>query len=322
MQVLIVLEANTTRLGEKFNIEKQEAMANLFSSVTPKAAKSIASAAQVSSGVPIPPQSLLPILSAADWEQFTHEWLWFYKNNGTYHDVNKYSGAGDLGLDLVAFTSAKGFDEAWDSFQCKQYGHALQPTDIYPEIGKIIYHSFRKTPPFNQSARVPRRHVFICPHGVGITVGRWLKDPQRFKDEVRKVWETHCVPKIAKELTAPLEGELLAYFDAFDFSIFDDEAAVDLIAIHELTPFHRPRFGGGLPPVSPASPPPDEPAEHESVYLKKLMDAYGDHLGAPVSNHSELNETLGGHYKRQRVFFYHAESLWTCPAFVPPQVLV
>tara|TARA_R100000655_G_scaffold29376_1_gene59256 strand:- start:77 stop:1183 length:1107 start_codon:yes stop_codon:yes gene_type:complete len=284
-------------------------MAEVFLSITPKAEKLVASAAQVSSGVPIPPLSLLPILSPDDWEQFTHEWLWFYKDNGTYYDVNKYSGAGDLGLDLVAFTSAKGFDETWDSFQCKQYGHALQPVDIYPEVGKIIFHSFQKTPPFNQGACVPRRHVFVCPHGVGITVGRWLKDSHRFKAEVRKVWETHCVPKITKGLVAPLEGDLLAYFDGFDFSIFDDEAAVDLIATHEQMPFHRPRFGGGLPPVSPASPPPDEPAEHESVYLKKLLDAYGDHQGTPLSNHAELDEALGEHYKRQRVFFYHAESL-------------
>lgn len=275
----------------------------------PKAASLNASAAQISSGVPIPPVSLLRILSADDWEEFTHEWLWFYKNNGTYDDINRYSGAGDLGLDVVAFVSPKGFDAEWDSFQCKQYGHALQPTDIYPEVGKIIYHSFQKTPPFNQSARIPRRHAFVCPHGVGITVGRWLKDPRRFKEEVRKIWHSHCVPKIAKGLVAPLKGKLLEYFDAFDFSIFDDEAAVDLIATHEQTPFHRPRFGGGLPPVSPASPPPNKPTMNESVYLKKLMDAYGDHLGTPVTEHGQLSETLGGHYMRQRVFFYHAESL-------------
>lgn len=260
-------------------------------------------------GVPIPPVSLLPILSPDDWEQFTHEWLWYYKNSGKYHDLNKYSGPGDLGLDLVAFTSDQGFDTPWDSFQCKRYDHALRPGDIYGEIGKIIYHSFQKTPPFNQSERVPRLHMFVCPHGVGITVGRWFKDPDRFKKEVQNHWDKSCVPKISKNLVAPLTGNLLAYFDAFDFSIFKDVSAVDLVATHTQTPFHVPRFGGGLPPKGPADKPPVIPAPEESIYLRKLLEAYGDHLGSSVASAGQLAENLSQHYDRQRVLFYSAESL-------------
>ncbi|WP_424363094.1 ABC-three component system protein [Methylocystis parvus] len=287
----------------------REAARIVLTSINPKAASATPSAAQVANGVPIPPVSLLPILSPDDWEQFTHEWLWFYKNAGDYSDVNKYSGAGDLGLDVVAFTSDRGFDAPWDSYQCKQYDHALWPSDIYAEVGKIIYHSFKKRPPFNQSERVPRRHVFVCPHGVGITVGRWLKDPNRFKQEVRDHWEKDCVPNIEKGLVAPLTGDLLAYFNAFDFSIFEDVSAVDLIATHAKTPFYAPRFGGGLPPRAPADPPPAEAAPEESVYLQKLLDAYGDHLGATVASTSGLAEHLVRHYDRQRVLFYSAESL-------------
>jgi hypothetical protein len=275
----------------------------------PKAISATPTAAQMAHGVPIPPISLLPILSSDDWEQFTHEWLWFYKDSGEYDDVNKYSGGGDLGLDLVAFTSNKGFDEPWDSFQCKQYGHSLQPTDIYPEVGKIIYHSFKKTPPFNQKARTPRRHVFVCPHGVGITVGRWLKDFDRFKQEVYDHWDANCVPKIGKNIVAPLTGALADYFDAFDFSIFEDVSAVDLIATHSQTPFHRPRFGGGLPPKLNPLPPPTVPTAEESMYLSKLMSAYSDHLGALLTTKDQLTESLGRHYDRQRILFYSAEFL-------------
>ncbi|WP_409188478.1 ABC-three component system protein [Bradyrhizobium sp. RDM4] len=281
----------------------------MLTSIHPKAASGTPTAAQAMSGIPIPPISLLPVLSPNDWEQFTHEWLWFYKNAGDYHDVNRYSGPGDLGLDLVAFTSDQGFDAAWDSFQCKQYGHALRPVDIYAEVGKIIYHSFTKKPPFNQSQRAPRRHVFVCPHGVGITVGRLLKDPDRFRDDVRSRWEKDCVPKIETGLVAPLTGALLAYFDAFDFSTFKDVSAVDLVATHAKTPFHAPRFGGGLPPKPPASSPPTAPTAEESVYLTKLMEAYGDHLGAAVASADKLADHLARHYDRQRVLFYSAESL-------------
>lgn len=279
--------------------------------IQPKAASAVPTAAQVSRGVPVPPVRLLQVMSADDWEGFTEEWLSYHKDQGTYHSIKRYSGPGDLGLDVVAFTASNGFASPWDSYQCKQYDHALQPTDVYAEVGKIIYHSFKRTPPFNQESRVPRRHVFVCPRGVGITVGRWLKDPDRFKQEVRSKWESHCVPKIGAGITAPLQGELLAYFDDFDFSIFEDRTAVELIAEHAKTVFHAARFGGGLPPRDDPDTPPAKPAESESLYLRKLLDAYGDHLGKPVAardvldGHAELEE----HYNRQRVLFYSAESL-------------
>jgi hypothetical protein len=111
------------------------------------AAATVPTAAQVASGIPVPPVSLLRIMSPDEWEQFTQEWLSFHKNKGTYYSIKKYSGAGDLGLDVVAFTSAEGFAQPWDSYQCKHYDHPLAPGDIYGEIGKIVYHSFCQTPP-------------------------------------------------------------------------------------------------------------------------------------------------------------------------------
>ena len=182
---------------------------------------------------------------------------------------------------------------------------------MYGEIGKIIYHSFLRTPPFNQSCRVPQRHVFIAPFGVGITLGRLLKDHRRLKEEVRAKWESHCAPAIGAGIEAPVKGEFHAYFDAFDFAIFEDRSAGDLVEEHAQTVFHAARFGGGLPPRGEPDAPPAEPAEAESLYLRKLLDAYGDHLGQPVAVSEELasHSELEGHYNRQRVLFYSAESL-------------
>ena len=49
----------------------------------------------------------------------------------------------------------------------------------------------------------------------------------------------------------------------------------------------------------------------ESLYLRKLLDAYGDHLGQTVAVSEELtpHSELKGHYNRQRVLFYSAEIL-------------
>lgn len=280
-----------------------------FVDIETKAASSTPTAAQVIGGIPIPPVRLLQVMSPEDWECFTEEWLSFHKGKGTYHSIRRYSGPGDLGLDVVAFTSEAGFEEPWISYQCKHYDHALQPGDVYGEVGKIIYHSFQRTPPFNRACRVPRRHVFVSPLGVGITVGRWFKDPNRFKKEVREKWESHCVPKIGMGIEAPLEGALLDYFEAFDFSIFQDRTGVELIEEHAQTVFHAARFGGGLPPRGQPDAPPSEPTKAESLYLRKMLDAYGDHLGQAVTVGDDLRPDLEQHYNRQRILFYSAESL-------------
>ena len=277
----------------------------------PKAASEVPTAAQVSGGIPVPPVRLLQVMSSEDWEGFTEEWLSYYKDQGKYDAIKRYSGPGDMGLDVVAFTASNGFASPWDSYQCKQYNHALRPTDIYGEVGKIIFHSFKRTPPFNQQYRVPRRHVFVSPHGMGITVGRWIKDQDRFKEEVRSKWESHCVPKIGSGIEEPLQDELMEYLEDFDFSIFEDITAAELIAEHAKTIFHAGRFGGGLPPRGDPETPPTKPAASESLYLRKLLDAYTSQMGKPVATgatlvgHPELEE----HYNRQRVLFYSAESL-------------
>lgn len=282
-----------------------------FNEIQPAAASGVPTAAQVDSGIPVPPVSLLRIMSPDDWEAFTEEWLTFHKSQGTYTSVRRYSGPGDLGLDVVAFTSENEFSTPWDSYQCKHYDHALMPSDIWGEVGKIIFHSFERTPPFNQSERVPRCHVFVAPDGVGISLGRLLADPARFKEEVREKWESHCVPALGKDVSAPLEGDLLTYFNEFDFSIFGYRTGVELIDEHAQTPFYAPRFGGGLPPRGESIPPPAEPTSEESLYLRKLMNAYADHLGEEVESKDDLsdNTLLSDHYDRQRVLFYSAESL-------------
>ena len=282
-----------------------------FADIEPETAAAVPTAAQVSGGIPIPPVRLLQVMSPTDWEGFTEEWLTYHKNKGVYQSIKRYSGPGDLGLDVVAFTSADGFAKPWDSYQCKHYDHPLEPNDVLGEVGKIIYHSFKRTPPFNQACRTPRRHVFIPPLGVGITVGRWLKDPNRFKEDVRAKWESHSVPKIGKGIRVPLDGDFLEYFNSFDFSIFEDRTAVELIEEHSQTVFYAARFGGGLPPRDQAQLPPPEPAETESLYLRKLLDAYGDHVGQDVAVKSALEShpDLQEHYNRQRVLFYSAESL-------------
>lgn len=282
-----------------------------FEEVDPTSIAAVPNAAQVAGGIPVPPLRLLQVMSADDWESFTEEWLSYHKQQGTYAVIRRYTGPGDLGLDIVAFTKPEGFSASWDSYQCKHYKNPLKISDIFGEIAKIIYHSFKCTPPFNQECRVPRRHVFVAPQGSGITVGRLLKDPARLKDEIIEKWGSHCAPKIGKNLSLALSGGLLDYIENFDFSIFDDRSGSELIEEHSQTAFHSSRFGGGLPPRDPNKPPPEEPLSHESPYLNKLFNAYSEHLGVERITADSLmaHPSLKTHYNRQRELFYSAESL-------------
>ena len=282
-----------------------------MSDIEPQQSMSVPTAAQVSSGIPVPPVRLIEVLSPKDWEVFTEEWLTFHRDRGAYGLIRRYPGPGDLGLDLVAFTDKSGFSKPWDSYQCKHYDHPLSPDDVRAEVGKIIFYSFKRTPPFNKACRVPRKHIFVAPKGVGISVGRWLKDPERFKKEIQRCWQDKCAPKLGAGITAPLEGDLSDYIDEFDFSIFGDKSAVELIEEHSKTRFHAPRFGGGLPPREAVPDPPAEPGEDESLYLRKLLNVYEEKITAPVSSVEELNghPDLVKHYDRQRLLFYHAEAL-------------
>jgi len=108
-----------------------------------------------------------------------------------------------------------------------------------------------------------------------------------------------------------LSGDLLAFFDNFDFTIFSSKSHVDLINAHGQTGYHAVRFGGGLPARPNPATPPDNPTSNESRYIRQLLDAYGNHLDIQLEDISSLDryKPLKGDFLRQRERFYHAESL-------------
>lgn len=266
-------------------------------------------AAQIAQGVPIPPVSRIAMMSADEWEVFTEEWATYLKNEGEYWRVRRWSGSGDRGLDVVAFASELGFEGPWDSFQCKHYARPLRPKEVCVEVAKVIYHSFNRTIPFNQSFRLPRRHVFVSPKGVGLTVQGWLGDAEEFRKEFKRRWGQVAGGAIGVQV--PLQGDLLEYVEGFDFAIFDDRSAVELVEQHAKTPFHAARFGGGLPPRGRVPALPVTPTEGESVYIRKLLDAYEDRLRTSLSTSADLDgfPSMREHYNRQREMFYSAEAL-------------
>lgn len=271
--------------------------------IQPQISDSISSSSHVQSGIPIPKPIRVKFFSSEQWEEFTEEWASFLKNE--YYRVRRFGGSGDMGVDIAGFCSEQGFEGIWDNYQCKRYDHSLRPSDIWVEIGKIIYYSYKK------EYTCPRKYYFIGSQGIGTTLEKLLNKPTELKSKVLENWDQYCLNQITSTQSIPLIGELKKYFDDFDFTIFSSKSVVELIQIHSQTQFHSVRFGGGLPTRPTPTSPPASPTNDESRYIRHILDAYGDSLGINLSDVSAIDSytSLKRHYLRQREYFYHAESL-------------
>jgi hypothetical protein len=260
-------------------------------------------AALVTHGPMIPPQQQLLIYSPDQWEGFVQEWL-HYCLKKTYKLVQRFTGAGDMGIDVAGFVDDNRLMGVWDNCQCKHYDHPLTPGDVWPELGKVIWYSFKK------QYLPPRRYYFVAPWGAGPKLTHLLANAPKLREELVANWDKNVKDKITSTQEVPLDATLLAYVNAFDFSIFEAKTALQLVDDHQATPVHAARFGGGLRSRPAAETPPATIAPSESRYVTQLLGAYSEHTGKPVPDPSALAApTLKGHFHRQREAFYQAESL-------------
>ena len=276
--------------------------ADNFRELAPAPPQIMLTSSSIYSGIPIPKTKLIELFSPDDWEGFTEEWA---SSLASYSKVVRFAGAGDKGLDIVGFLKGSVFTGGWDNYQCKHYDNPLTPSDIWVEIGKIIYYSFLGDYP------PPKVYYFVCPNGIGTKLAKFLAAPDKLKSETKKNWVDHCQTGITSTAIITLTGDLLDYFEQFDFSVFSSKSAVELINEHALTPFHAARFGGGLPGRPSSVLPPTDIAPSESRYIQQLFQAYSEYTGEPINDEIALNSkpNLKKDFARQRERFYSAESL-------------
>ena len=215
----------------------------------PSSATGELTSAQVTHGPLIPPQQQLLIYSPDQWEGFVQEWL-HYCLKKTYMQVQRFSGAGDMGIDVAGFVDAKRLEGVWDNYQCKHYDHALTPGDVWTEFGKIIWYSFKK------EYVPPRRYYFVAPKGAGTSLSKLLSNSTKLREELIANWDKKVKGAITSTQEVPLDPALLVYVNAFDFSIFGAKTSLQLVEEHRSTRAHAARFGGGLPPRPAAATPP------------------------------------------------------------------
>ena len=285
--------------------DKDGALADQLHEVpTPPVPQASASANTVQAGRLFPPQQHLLLYSPAAWEEFILEWV--DAKRAEYTQVLRFAGAGDMGIDVAAYTDVNRLLGIWDNYQCKHYKAALAPSEAAAEIAKILWHSFCKR------YVAPRRYYFVAPQGCGMNLRKLFGNVPKLKAHVITNWDAQCANAVTKKQTIPLTGDFKTYVEAFDFSIFTERSALEIIAEHRPTPYFAARFGGGLPDRPRAVPvPPYQPDESGSRYVQQLFEAYGDHTKSNVVDLACLTvrSDLAEHFHRQRESFFHAEAL-------------
>jgi hypothetical protein len=255
-------------------------------------------------GLPIPAIDRLKIFSPEQFEDLIREWsIGFLMKRKDYVECKKASGGGDKGRDIIGI-----IDQAtgkWDNFQCKHYDHVLSPSDIYIEIGKILYYTFIK------DYTVPRFYYFITALGVGPKLNEWIENPEKLKAELILNWDAYCKRKLLSTEVL-LISDFKIYVENFDFSIFKGYDPQQIIDEHQTTPYYSARFGGGLQSKKrPITTVPSSIHLQELVYTTKLLMAYSDYKKTSISHITDLkgDAELIEHFNRQRESFYSADSL-------------
>ena len=81
----------------------------------------------------IPPERHIIALPSDELEKFAREWALLKKG---YFGVERFSGPGDMGRDVVGYLTKDKHEGGWHNYQCKQYGRAVPLASGLGELGK------------------------------------------------------------------------------------------------------------------------------------------------------------------------------------------
>lgn len=261
-------------------------------------------------GLSLTPEQIISTLDDQRYEEFISCWLIgcvinLYKDvKREYKEVEHLGGAGDKGRDVIAYVDEDKI--IWDNYQCKHYSNSLSPTDIYSEVGKLLYYTYKN------DFTIPRKYFFIAPKGVGPKLSDLVKKPNDFKREVISNWDTYCKNTITKKENVILDGDFRIYVESFDFSIFRTKGTQAILSEFIDSQFYACFFGGGFTKPRPLSRiPTEEMLLIEGTYITRLLEAYSDLLDTHINNLEQLSGFSKElkHFKTQRINFYKAESL-------------
>jgi hypothetical protein len=247
----------------------------------------------------IPPERLILGLPDEELEKFTRAWVELRKG---YVLVQRFTGAGDMGRDVVGYLTQKRHEGPWHNYQCKQYGRAIPLNVGLLEIGKILYYAYlgEFTP--------PTAFFFVAPRGVARTLRSLISKPGEFKATLIAKWDQCCANDITETMTVDLDAGLRT-FNAWDFSKVT-VLSVDEILSDPAGTAAMAKWFGKDPGPAPLGTAPAEVQALEMPYVRQLLDAYGERDKTDFKQHEDVkaHEEFGPHLDMQRERFFDADA--------------
>lgn len=233
-------------------------------------------------------------------EEFVRQWA---LKKTEYAEVERFTGTGDMGRDVVGFLSAQRHEGAWHNYQCKQYGRTLPTETGIAELGKVLYYSHLG------EFTAPEKFFFVAPRGINRNLKSLIFKPATFKTTMVDQWDKYCAGSIIENVHIPLKADLRAFIQSWDFSrvvpISVDIMLTDTAAMPVLY-----KWFGADPGPAPSGSAPADVLPVEMPYIQGLLDAYGEREGMVFGDHSTAvaHELHGPHLRMQRERYFDADA--------------
>lgn len=241
-------------------------------------------------------------LNDTELEQFVLDWV-TEKTLKTYDSATRFSGAGDLGRDVVGFLTKNKHEGPWHNYQCKQYAKSLGTGLAIAEIGKILYYAYLK------NFTAPTAYYFVAPRGLNRNLEQLIFNPSQFKQKVISEWDNYCSKSIINGTEIPLDAPLQAFIEAYNFSSIDRFNLDGILNDASITPVLFKWFKSD-PGSAPKGIVPSQIVDTELPYINQLVDAYSEREGKLISTHEDVSgyPSHQKHLSIQRERFYDADA--------------
>jgi hypothetical protein len=243
---------------------------------------------------------LIIALGDDELEKFVREWAVQKKE---YAEVERFTGPGDMGRDVVGFLTKKRHEGPWHNYQCKQYGRTLPTAAGVLEVGKVLYYSSQGqfTP--------PTEFFFVAPRGVNRNLKRLIAKPEEFRQTLLDHWEEYCAFEISEGVHTPLDAPVRALIEEWDFSSIRAISVDTILSDPAAKPVLVSWFGAD-PGPPPAGTVPAGIEAREMPYIQQLIDAYGERERRGFANYADVRDHAahGPHIGRQRERFFDADA--------------
>ena len=118
------------------------------------------------------PERHILVMQPDELEKFAREWAILKKG---YFGVERFSGPGDMGRDVVGYLTKAKHEGDWHNYQCKQYGKAVPLASGLSELGKILHFAHEG------SFTAPTKYFFVAPKGVVRPLREFISKPSQLK---------------------------------------------------------------------------------------------------------------------------------------------